>query len=63
MKKTRIIAPVPMNPVAERVSVVSALFIIGTWVNFPDVYSLPRWRKLTTVRLKNLLKPINKISI
>ena len=36
------------------------VLIIGTWVNFPDVYSLPRWRELTTVRLKNLLKPISK---
>ena len=53
--------PVLINPAAEKVNVVSVLPIIGTWVNSPDVYSLPRWRELTTVRLKNLLKPIRKV--
>ena len=60
MKKTRVIAPVLMNPAVERVSVVNVLLTIGIWVNFPDVYSLPRWRGLMTVRLKDLLKRINK---
>lgn len=62
-KKTRVIAPVLMNPVVERASVVNVLLIIGIWGNFPGVYSLPKLKELTTVRSKNLLKPINKISI
>jgi len=52
-----------MNPVVERASVVNVFLIIGIWVNFPDVCSLPRWREPTTARLKNLLKRINRISI
>jgi hypothetical protein len=63
LKKIRRNVPVLMNPAVERASVVNVLFIIGTWVNFPDVYSLPRWKELTIVRLRNLLKPISKISI
>ena len=59
-KKTRVIAPVLMNPAVERASVVNVLLIIGIWVNSPDVYSLPRWREPMTVQLKSLSKPINK---
>ena len=62
-KKTRVIAPVLMNPAVERASVVNVLLIIGIWVNSPDVYSLPKLKELTTVRLKSLSKPINRISI
>ncbi len=62
-KKIRVTAPVLMNPAAERASVVNVLLIIGIWVSFPDVYSLPKLKELTTVRLKGLSKPINRISI
>jgi len=41
-KKTRVIAPVLMNLVAERANVVNALFITRGWVSFPVVYSLPK---------------------
>ena len=59
-KKTRVIVPVHMNPAVEKASVVNVLLIIGIWVSFPDVYSLPKLKELTTVRLKSLSKPINK---
>ena len=60
LKKIRRNVPVLMNPAVEKVSAVNVLLIIGIWVSFRDVYSLPRLRELTTVRLKNLSKPINK---
>jgi len=41
-KKTRVIAPVPMDLAVERANVVNALLIIGIWESFRDVYSLPR---------------------
>jgi len=31
-----------MNPAVEKVNAVNVLLIIGIWVSFPDVYSLPR---------------------
>ena len=61
MKKIREIVPVPTNPAVERANVVNVLPIIGIWASFRDVCSLPRWRELTTVRLKNLLKHIGKL--
>jgi hypothetical protein len=63
LKKIRRNVPVLMNPAVEKVSAVNVLLIIGIWVSFRDVYSLPRWRELTTVRSKNLSKPINRIRI
>ncbi len=60
-KKIRVIAPVLMNPAVERASVVNVLLIIGIWGSFPDVYSLLRWRKLTTVQSKSLSKRIKNI--
>ena len=63
LKKIRRNVPVLMNPAVERANVVNALLIIGIWVSFRDVYSLPRWRELTTVQSKNLSKPINRIRI
>ena len=63
LEKIRRNVPVLMNPAVEKVNVVNVLPIIGTWESFRDVCSLPRWRELTTVQLKNLLKHINKIRI
>ena len=52
-----------MSLVAEKENAVNVLLIIGIWVSFLDVYSLPKQRELTTARLKNLSKPISKTSI
>jgi hypothetical protein len=61
LEKIREIALVLMNPAVEKASAVNALLIIGIWGSFRDVYFLPRWRGLMTVRSKNLLKPIRKV--
>jgi len=42
LKKTRGNVLVLMNPAAGKVSAVNVLLIIGIWVSFPDVYSLPK---------------------
>jgi hypothetical protein len=42
LKKIRRNVPALMNPAAERENVVNVLLIIGIWVNFRDVYFLPK---------------------
>jgi len=42
LKKIREIAPALMNLATEKVSAVNVLLIIGIWVNYPGVYSLPK---------------------
>ena len=51
-----------MSLAAGKASVVNVLLIIGIWVSFPDVCSLPKWRELTTVLLKNLSKLMNNMT-